>query len=376
LKILVVGGGILGSSISFRLAEAGAEVVLVDAGTPGGGTSGASFAWVNARTKRPRHYFDLNLAGMQSHRRLAAELPEPDWWVPSGGLEWVELDAADAAAESARLTEWGYPHHAVDRAQVADLEPDLELGDHERFLICPDEGYVFCRPLIGRLIAAARRRRFELRTPCEVVAVETGGGTARGVRFADGSFLGADAVVLCPGPSANALVRPFGLAPLFERGESGFSGTGKAAGSFGLLAVTESVPSAIRRVIHAPGLHFRPDGGGRLILQETAVESTVGEATSGWPPPPEANELLERGRRLVRHLERARLEAVRIGVRPLPKDGMPVVGWVPGTSNLYLAATHSGVTLAPLLGELVAAEILEGTPAAALQDFRPGRFAE
>ncbi|MBJ7600640.1 FAD-binding oxidoreductase [Candidatus Nephthysia bennettiae] len=375
MKILVVGGGILGSSIAFRLAEAGADVVLLEAGMPGGGTSGASFAWVSSRSKRPREYFDLNLRGMDAHRRLAAELGESSWWAPCGGLEWVELDDEAAEAELARLGEWGYRCQTLDRAQVAELEPDLELGEQERFLLCPDEGYVFCRPLIGRLAAAARNHRFELQTGRDVVSVETQGGVAQGVRCAGGSFIGADAVVLSPGASANALLRPFGLAPLFDRGQSGYSGTGRAAGTFGLLAVTESVPSAIRRVVHAPGLHFRPDGGGRLILQDTEVEASVGEGTSGWPPPPEANELLERARRLVRHLDRARLEAVRIGVRPLPKDGMPVVGWVPGASGLYLAVTHSGVTLGPLLGELVATEMLEGTAAPVLQGFRPGRFA-
>jgi glycine/D-amino acid oxidase-like deaminating enzyme len=52
---------------------------------------------------------------------------------------------------------------------------------------------------------------------------------------------------------------------------------------------------------------------------------------------------------------------------------MPVAGFVPGVDGLYLLVSHSGTTLAPILGELVAAELL-GEPQAALEPYRPSRF--
>jgi glycine/D-amino acid oxidase-like deaminating enzyme len=64
-----------------------------------------------------------------------------------------------------------------------------------------------------------------------------------------------------------------------------------------------------------------------------------------------------------------------VGVRSIPADGLPVVGRVPGTGGLYAVATHSGFTLAILLGRLVADEIVTGRIAPELAPFRPERFA-
>ena len=55
----------------------------------------------------------------------------------------------------------------------------------------------------------------------------------------------------------------------------------------------------------------------------------------------------------------------------MPIDGLPVVGVVPGASDVYVAVTHGGVTLAPILGKYVRAELLHEEPAAALAPYRP-----
>lgn len=63
----------------------------------------------------------------------------------------------------------------------------------------------------------------------------------------------------------------------------------------------------------------------------------------------------------------------RIGVRPVPEDGLPIVGSTAAAPNLYTVATHSGVHLAPILGELAAAEIAEGKRTLELAPYRPDR---
>src|SRR6266542_1880217 len=70
LSVVVVGAGVVGASIAYRLARSGARVTLVDRGTPGRGTSANSFAWVNANDKPPRAYHRLNAESVVAHRRL------------------------------------------------------------------------------------------------------------------------------------------------------------------------------------------------------------------------------------------------------------------------------------------------------------------
>ena len=101
-RVVVIGAGVVGANVAYRLAQAGAEVIVVDAGAPGGGTSGASFAWVNSFWKEPRDYYDLNVAGMAEHGRLAEELGGGAWRRQVGNLNWEEEPEAHA-----RLRETG-----------------------------------------------------------------------------------------------------------------------------------------------------------------------------------------------------------------------------------------------------------------------------
>jgi glycine/D-amino acid oxidase-like deaminating enzyme len=70
----------------------------------------------------------------------------------------------------------------------------------------------------------------------------------------------------------------------------------------------------------------------------------------------------------------SRLEKIRVGQRPLPADGLTIAGFADPGSRFYAVATHSGITLAPLLGDLVSGELL-GSESPLLADFRPSRFA-
>ena len=88
-----------------------------------------------------------------------------------------------------------------------------------------------------------------------------------------------------------------------------------------------------------------------------------------------AGELLGRARRTVRGLDDATVAGYQVCVRPMPADGQSIVGRLPGAEWLYVAVTHSGVTLAAHLSRLIAAELEAGPPRADLAPYRPDRFA-
>ena len=81
-----------------------------------------------------------------------------------------------------------------------------------------------------------------------------------------------------------------------------------------------------------------------------------------------------RARAIVPRLAGVEIESTRLCWRPMPADGLSAVGPVAALPGYYVALTHSGVTLAPVLSRLVADEIATGRPAAALAPFRPERL--
>ena len=87
-----------------------------------------------------------------------------------------------------------------------------------------------------------------------------------------------------------------------------------------------------------------------------------------------ARRILTTAREVVPKLQIDQVQKVLIGWRPLPSDGHPVLGNSPYNPKAYLAIMHSGVTLAPVVGELVAREIAEERDLEMLAPYRPQRF--
>src|SRR5258708_20257316 len=89
INTIVIGAGMMGASVAYRLAQAGAAVTVLEATRIGGGTSGTSFAWTNARHKKPpKPYHDLNVAGMKAHAALVDEFRFPPGGHGGGRRAW------------------------------------------------------------------------------------------------------------------------------------------------------------------------------------------------------------------------------------------------------------------------------------------------
>ena len=357
--VLVVGAGCVGANVAYRLAERGAAVTVLDGGAPGAGASGASFAWTNSFNKTPRDYHDLNVASMEEHAGLAKELGG-GWLHQDGALAWEQGPAGRARLGQAveRLTGWGYAVERISPRQACELEPDLHIAPTvEEVVWTPGEGYVEAVPFIGALLAEAARRGARVLPGRRVTGVIRSGARVQGVSTEGGDRFEADVVIDCAGGATDEIARLAGLTIPIDRVP-------------GRLIYTSPVATTLKRPIHAPGVHFRPDGGGRIALAEGAHDQVWSESTAPWPP----ERSLSAAAAHLPPLARARVEATRVGVRPMPRDEKPMVGAIPGLDGFYVVVSHSGVTLGPLWGRIAAAELLDATLDPRLAPYRPARF--
>ena len=204
---MVIGAGVLGVALAARLAEAAgpaAAVTLLEQNRPGHAATRSSFAWLNANHKLPRAYHDLNHAGLRAWSALAERLGRPDWYRPSGNLEWARTPdaAAELTARVARLAEWGYPAHLISAAAAAELEPSLRLPATVAAVAWfPEEGYLLTEPMVAELAARAAQHGATVLTgtPGHVTGLDVADGVVRAVRTAAGQVIPADVVVCCAG---------------------------------------------------------------------------------------------------------------------------------------------------------------------------------
>ncbi|WP_427922607.1 NAD(P)/FAD-dependent oxidoreductase [Streptomyces sp. cg40] len=364
-RVAVIGVGVLGACVGWNLSRLGAEVVLIDAGRPGEGVTDWSFSWVNASNKTVRRsYFDLNVAGMAAHRELAAAVGPDAWWYPSGHLRWADDPAAEARflKTAELLASWGYRIELSTGAEVRRrLEPALALPDEVPVVLYPDEAWVHGRRLVGRLVGQVVEAGTELRSDTEVRDIGTAAdGSVRSVTLSDGTALAVDAVVNAAGPGASRIAGLLGRDLPMRREP-------------GVVTRIDCAPVPIHRAVHAPHIEIRPDGDGSMVLHSREVDALI---DTGEEDPAELARLLHASvRQVVPGLADSRVTRTRVAFRPIPADGFPSVGAVPSVPGYYEAVSHSGITLGPVLGRLLAAEILDGERDELLADFRPERFS-
>lgn len=365
MRVAVVGAGIVGASVAFRLARSGtARVWIIDRSQPGTGTTSASFAWVNANEKTPRDYFELNRAGLEEHFRLRDELPGGAPWLnPAGNLEWAEGEAAKEKLRRRveRLRSWGYSAEWWQASRVNRiLEPNVAFPDTP-VAFFPKEAWVDAPRLTNALVGLARRYGAEARFGAAAEEIEIRGGRVGAVRLRGGERIPVDAVVNAAGPGADRVAallgRPLPLEP-----------------SKGLLLRLAVEANPLGRILHSPGINLRPDGPEHVLLHHGSIDQELEDGAIERKGPL-YRELLARARRVVPALGNAKIEDARVGVRPIPEDGFPCVGAVSKIGGYYEAVTHSGVTLGPLVGRLLARELLTGEVDPSIAPFRPDRFA-
>ncbi|MGL4234509.1 NAD(P)/FAD-dependent oxidoreductase [Tabrizicola sp.] len=348
---LIIGAGVVGASLAHELAARGDQVTIVATHPNGGVASAASFGWLNASYYLSEAHYHLRHEGLAAHRRLTERLPGlPTTWP---GCLWFEA-TGDAQEETATgLSALGYKVECLTKRDIAARLPALGPMP-ETALFFPEEGAADPADLARALIAASGAKVIH----ATVQSLTEAQGKATGALTDSGPIL-ADRVVIAAGTGTAGLLRPLGYElPMLKRP--------------GLTIATNPQPPICPVILATPVQEVRQDAEGRLIAPAAADhQSDTAEALGSFPVV--VNATLTRLRTLFPGHE-IHFARQAMALRPVPQDGLPVAG--PGPiPGLWIAVMHSGATLAPVVAELLAAEIHEEAESPLLQDFRPARFA-
>jgi glycine/D-amino acid oxidase-like deaminating enzyme len=370
--IAVIGAGIVGSSIAYNLAKQGARVTLIDRSTVGGATSHGTFAWINATwAKQPRHYHAFNQLGIEAWHRLQSELNVPVRW--GGSLEWFSSETRQRrlADDITEQQLWGEPARMIGVTEAEGLEPAASFGGAERIAYSPRDGAVDARFASQRMVKAAEKLGLTLLENCAVSGATTAGNGQSVLQTTCGD-INVDKYVIATGADPEATQSLAGI-DIPQRSTPG------------VIVVTEPLSMMLNTIFVAPGVHIHQRLDGRIILgeQDGAPDTAAHkQRLASYPTrfPSEdiaqqhANRLIATARQFLPSLPQdIAVEEVVIGWRPLPLDGHPVIGPSPAATNSYIAIMHSGVSLGPVVGEMVSDELINDTSRTELSPYRAAR---
>jgi glycine/D-amino acid oxidase-like deaminating enzyme len=351
-RIIVVGAGIIGASIAWHLNRAGASVTVVGASGAGGVATPNSFAWINASWGNPEPYFRLRTRSMAEWRRLAEAVPGIQL-AQSGGLRW-DLPTDEMEAYALQHGSWGYGIRRIDRAEIAQIEPHL-ADPPATALHVIEEGAAEPRGAAQALLADAERSGARLQLNSAVLALHQEGSRISGV-VTDAGLIEADEVVLAAGGNTAELASMAGVrVPLSTPP--------------GILVYTRPHARLINSVLVSFGLELRQTADGRVV-----ASADFGTAEQARGAEVVASELFAKAKAMLKGADELTFDFDLIGYRPMPSDGFPIIGRAQGRDGIYVAVTHSGITLAPAIGMFVADEILRGHREPLLAPYRLARF--
>lgn len=370
---IVIGGGIVGSAAAYHLASSGARTLLLDRRDVGRATDAGAGILSAATATRETDRFDFGLRAFDYYpgliARLNAEQDGDTGYAVCGKLIVAVTEDEEAAYHQARSLifarqqETGRPEanqlREVSAAEACVLFPPL----------APTLGaihYTEATRVDGRLLhralqKAAQSHGLTVRESSVDALVRDGNritGVAIGTQTSE-----ARNVIIAGGAWSGRFGHQLGIQiPVSpQRGQIIHLGLP------GVNTSNWAIVSAFR------GHYMVPWDDGRVVVGATR------ETGSGFEPRTTAagvEEVLDEACRVAPGLEDAEILEIRVGLRPLVPDGLPVLGPVPGIDGIFLATGHgpSGLQLGPYSGKLVGDLAMGLDLETDLQPFSVSRF--
>ena len=376
-EVCIIGGGVVGASVAYHLAEAGCRDVLVleREERTGLGSTGRATGGVRAQFGTPVN-IRMSLYSIEFFSRFREETGRDCGYKPNG---YLFLATSDAHLELLRANQVRQQAEGLRGVEilsprdVAEMLPRLRLDDVRGASFCQTDGLIDPLAVLDGLLSRATERGVRLWTGAEVTGIETEGGAVSAVLTTKGE-VSTRAVVNAAGAWAAGVARladvEIPVTPLRRQ----------LAGADAFPGLPERAPMVIDMT---DGFHFR------RVEREAQAPGLL----LAWPDPSEtpsfktdfeqsfAEEVLLRARRRVPALARARVDHTlcRAGLYEMTPDHHAIVGPAPGVSGLYLANGFSGhgVMHSPATGRALSDLILQGRSSLIdLTPLRAERFAE
>jgi glycine/D-amino acid oxidase-like deaminating enzyme len=358
MRVLICGGGVIGASIAYFLSRRGIEAIVFE-GTglacAASGKSGGFLAldWCDGSPLEPlaRRSFAL-------HARLAGEV--------AGEWGYRRLDTFGGVAGSRRHTR----HHG-NGYDIEWLSPAVKVG--QRLGSPASTAQIHPAAFTAAMMQAAQARGAELRLgQVSGVALDRDAARATGIEV-DGATIEGDAVIIAMGPWSILAARWLPLPAVFGlKGHSLLFETGARVAPEALFIEYREATGAIQ----SPELF--PRGDGTTYVCAISSESPLPLDPAEVAPDPGAIERLHAMcSEMSPVLASAKVLARQACYRPITRDGLPLIGRVPGIEGAYVATGHSvwGMLNAPATGEAIAELIADGAAHTVdLAPFDPGRL--
>jgi glycine oxidase len=367
--VAIIGAGVVGLGIAWRLAGRGARVTVFDKGVAGAGASHAAAGMLAACLEAEPGEEALTALGRESQRRwpaFAAELHRLtgiDIGLRTEGTLAIALTSDDQARLAHLLPfqrSLGLPLEWISAAETRRREPHLATR-LAGAVWSPEDHQVDNRKLAAALRAAAEKAGAIIREHTAVHSITVAGPRVTGIVLADGTRLSADAVVLAAGAWSAAVS---GLDPALRPPVRPVKGQMMA------LAMDAAHP-LLTHVVWAPGVYMVPRLDGRLLVGATVEDKGFDASlTAGG-----ILSLLEAAWRAVPAIEELPIAETWVGFRPGSRDDAPILGPAPVAGLVYATGHHrNGILLAPVTADSIAALILDGALDPAIRPFGIERF--
>jgi glycine oxidase len=368
--VVIPGAGVIGLSIAWKAAVAGANVILCDP-APGKGASWAAAGMLAPVTEAhvgEEHLVHLNLAAAREWETFAPQLEAAsgtEIGYTRCGTVMVAADSSDMAVvervlayhatiglESSRLTS------RQCRERVHALAPGVRGGAS-----APSDHQVDNRLLVGALETAARCAGAQI-THAAVKSIEVSGGRATGVSLSDGRVITASAVVVATGcwtPRLEGV--PDGVLPPVRPVKGHI---------MRLRGAPDLIDCNVRCIVHGNSLYLVPRRDGTIVVGATVEERGYDASVQAGA----IYELLRDARTIIPGIAELELLETSAGLRPGSPDNGPFVGWT-GVDGLAVATGHyrNGMLLAPITADAICDMLAGRKVSEFLEPFRADRMS-